>query len=260
MFRCFVLILLLLLSFSVTGQIAGIAATKVTAYNATPITKHTAEFEPTYNTFWTDSFWSENQLIKSDTTNFSSIVNWRISYGLTDDIELGLQTDANVSYSNLAIKAKIYEKDVLALGVMVGVGIPLANRNTDKKNKGINDVSNYGIGVIGSYEINDKNSIDVNVQFQNYFDQLDGILGPAFFVSADWGSYSIADNLQIIFSAGYQAGKSDNIKNKLFSIYPGISIETAKNFAIAIAASQGIFGKNIEKGFGLGVSFTTFWQ
>lgn len=244
------------------GQIAGISGSKISAFSYDPIPKHKVEFEPTFNITRDNKFWNEDsELMDLDSFVVSSSLCWRITYGLSDNIEVGLSVPSNVSNGSLGIKAYLYGGDVFNLTAMAGTNIALGNRVYDKDNPSIDDLSNYGLGLVGSLVFDEKRSIDINFQIQDYFkNDVDEVPTSSYFFNADYGGRALNENLLFILGSGYQFYKTDELTQSKWTLYPGISIEYAKNYLIVINTSFDLTGKNMEKQFGFSLSLTTIWD
>jgi len=240
------------------AQIGGISASKISAFNYIPVPFETVEFEPTTNIFQSNSiFDNDGNTISLDTPSISSSLNWRITYGLTENIEVGLTFPSSMQGANTSIKAYLWGQGIFHLGAMAGLYFPWGNRNYDKNNPTSNDIGNYGLGLVGSLEWDARNSTDINIQFQNNFKDHTQLPTNSYFINADHGWYSKNGKVLWIFGSGYQYGKvNDQVQSK-FTLYPGFAWEFPETFLIVIATSFDISGKNTSKNIGFGMSLTT---
>ncbi len=227
------------------SQISGISASKSAAINVFPIPQKYAELEPTFN-------YSRSKYdFDGDSILLSSSISWRLTYGLTKEVELGLNTSSDFSTTCLSTKVQAYQKDKLALGAMAGFGMNLGNRvsGSDK-----DFVTGYGAGIIASYDLNPKNSIDLNLQYYKNIGSFD-----SFIINAEIGSYVLHEKWQLIFGFGYQTTSA----NPIVTLYPGLAIESAKNFILVFAPAITISGADLHTNpqtFGFGLSFTGIWH
>ena len=280
----FILCPLLLMVYAGQAQIMGISASKLSAFNTFPVPHKVAEFEPTFGLNRSSGLWNRGGFIGSDTISVAGSINWRLTYGLLEDLELGLNVLSDASYGNFSVKAKIYEQGDLSLGAMAGVGMPLGNRTYAHSDPTINDVSNYVAGLIVSYNMDTLTSVDFNVQYQDYFrDVVESVIidagpfsspqefkrrltGSTIFINADVGSYVIDDKIQLLLGGGYQStvidnlgGLSDYWTTNLF-LEGGVSVEVAEHFIIVLGIAHSIWGKNSQKTTSIGLAFTTIWD
>lgn len=256
---CF--IVCIVLSMSSYAQINGISASKVSAFCVDQIPKHKLELEPTFNYAQSSSYWNNFDLIQQDSVYTSSSVSWRATYGVTDKLEIGLNTaDSELSYLNLGMKYILADEGSLTFSMMTGLGLPLGNRVFDPNQVSIDDLANYGIGIISSYAINENASLDVNIQYQDYLKSLGDETGSAFFLNADFGQYILDRKLMLILGAGYQNLAKNDFKQTLFTVFPGISIEAAENYLLVFTGSKSLFGYNNTNSWGISLSVTTILQ
>lgn len=243
-------------------QITGISGSKISAFSYDPIPKNIVEFEPTFNITSSDQIWdNDSNLTDLDSASVSSSLCWRITYGMTDNIEVGLSVPSDVSAGGLGIKAYLYGDDVFNLTAMAGTNIALGNRIYDKDNPSIDDLSTYGLGLVGSLVFDEKRSIDINFQVQDYFkNDIEGIPTSSYFFNADYGGRGWNDKLLFILGSGYQFNKIDDVTQSKWTLFPGVSIEFAENYLIVMNTSFDFAGKNMEKQFGFSLSLTTIWE
>lgn len=245
------------------SQIMGISGSKISAFSYDPIPVHVLEFEPTFNITRSNSFWDDtaDRITDIDSVTISSSLCWRITYGLMENLEVGLSVPSDVSSGALGIKAYLYGGDLFNLSAMAGTNIALGNRTFDKNNPNFDDLSNFGLGLVGSLVFNEKQSIDINFQVQDYFkNEIEGVPTSSYFFNADYGGRALKDNVLLILGTGYQFYKTDNLEQSKWTLYPGISVEFANNYLIVINTSFDFLGKNIEKQFGFSLSLTTLWK
>lgn len=252
------LVFFIFITHFLTAQIGGISASKISAFNYIPVPFKTVEFEPTTNLFRSNSiFDNDGNTISLDTTSVSSSLNWRITYGLTENVEVGLTFPSNMQGGNASIKGYLWGKGIFHLGAMAGIYFPWGNRSFDQNNPTSNDIGNYGLGLITSLEWNDRNSTDINIQFQNNFKDHDQLPTNSYFINVDHGWYSKDGKVLWILGSGYQYGEVNEQVQSKFTLYPGFAWEYPETFLIVIATSFDLFGKNTNKNIGFGMSLTT---
>jgi len=234
---------LLLILFTITihhaasAQIAGIAASKVAAINVQPIPVRTAELEPSFN-------YARNNTA-SDSININSNITWRVTYGATEDIEIGFNAGPGFSNACLSAKMRVYEKDKLAFGIMAGTSIKLGNNNIGADDRLI---QGYGLGLISSHVLNEKNSIDLNAQYFSNKGSTD-----SFIFNGEWGTYSLHEEFQFVIGIGYQTTSA----NPIVSLYTGFSLENADNYGMVITPTFTLSGADLHTNpqtFGLGLT------
>lgn len=272
-----VISILTLLSFVSRAQILGISASKLSAYNTFTVAPKQVEFEPTFGVSRNSGAWDRFVFSGSDTISLAGSINWRMTYGLTERLEFGLNVLSDASYGNFSLKSLLFEDGDFSLGAMVGVGMPWADRTYAHSDPTIDDVSSYAAGLIASFTLDSLSSIDLNVTYQDYFRDVtettsfmnpvggvefftQQLTGSTFFVNADVGTYVIHERIQLVAGAGYQTSVIDDFWQANLFLESGISVETAENFHVVLAATQSIWGRNSEKSTSVCLSFTTLWD
>jgi len=139
----------------------------------------------------------------------------------------------------------------------IGLYMPLGNGFFNPNSNNINNLSTYGIGLVSTVYFDDNNSLDVTVQYQDYFTQTDAT-GGTLFINADFGAYVFDKKLALIMAAGYQSTAYETGTQSKLTLYPGISIETGKLYGILISTANDVFGKNMQKTNGFFITLTTF--
>lgn len=272
--------IIMLLSTS-EAQITGISASKLSAINAFPMPQRVAEFEPTFGLCRTSGGWDEGGFMGSDTISVSGNINWRLSYGLLDNFEIGFNVLSDASFGNFTMKSKVLERGDFALGVIGGLGMPLGDRTYAHSDPSINDVSNYGLGLAMSYEMDSLTSVDFSVQYQDYFRDVfqttiidpipgpfpfpmqirtDRLTGSTIFLNADMGSYVIADSMLTVLGVGYQSTVIDEFWSANLFLEAGVSLEFISSYAVVLAMTHSVWGRNSGKTTMVGLSFTTVWE
>ncbi len=253
-----ILLLNSLLSCAVFGQIGGISASKLSSYTTIGINKHDVEFEPTFGTSLSSSYWDNNgNLINSNAITQSSNIMWRVSYGLSHKTEVGFSIDSDASSVSIGMKTILSGGNKIQFSGMTGINLALGNRTFDPDKPGIDDVSSYAVGIIGSWFLNERNSVDANLTFQDYFKDVTNQTGSAVFVSADYGHYIENKSFQYLLSISYESSNIGTLNRSGLTITPGVSIETGDNFLFVINTSHTLTGTNMDKSLGISIALTT---
>lgn len=240
------------------AQLNGISGSKISAFSYDPLPANTIELEPTYSFSRANSYFdNEGKSFKTDSISINSSLCWRATYGIADLMELAIMAPSDLSTTNLAFKAYLLNIGKLHLTTMAGVNLALGNRVSSQANPNIDELSTFGLGMIASLVIDDKNSIDLNYQVQDYFKSIENLTTSSTFINMDYGTRVANDNILLILGMGYQKQNFEAFSQNKFSLYPGISIEYGENYLIVINTQHDLFGKNMEKAFGFGLSVTT---
>jgi len=264
-----------------SSQAAGVAGTKLYTLNTVPIPTRTLEFEPTFNVFRSNGSWTRNSFVDSDTVEISSNLSWRMAYGLSEKIELGANFQSDTELANFDLKYQIADRGAIKFGAVGGFTFPLGNRTYSKDNPSIDDVSNYYVGLVASFDLDSISSIDLNFQMVDYFrdvyeaapaspnpfptpipNPLDPVrlTGTTYFLNAELGSYFLHDGIQTIAGAGYYTTTLDDRWEAAF--YPALAIafEMYENYVIVLGGSYNIWGKNQPQTLSLALTLTTIWE
>jgi len=263
-FKLIILWWFLLITSFCQAQIGGISASKVAAFCVDPIDNHEVEFEPSYSIQTSRSYWDENgkqqDLFNSpDSVEVSSGLMWRISYGLLDDkMEVGISFSPDLSSFNWGAKMTVWQQEKTAISLMTGLFTPLGSRIFDKKAPSPDDVMSYGLGIINSWIFDETFSLDINIQYQDYFKKVEGVSEVDYFINVEAGKYILDNQLLLIGGFGYQQYNFQDGNQQKWTFYPGISIEYAENFLVVFNGAFDFAGKNIAKTSGFGMALTTF--
>lgn len=241
----------------VIAQVGGVSGSKINAVNHVPIAVGLAEFEPSYNFArygqqWNDDSDLINIFSSSDSIVIDASFNLRMAYAFTEELEFGCNLGAD--YSNWSAKYALFTENKLGLGLLAGVNFPFGFQVVDTKNRGVDQIGTYGIGVIASYELSEESSLDFNMQRQDYFQKHPALPSSDLFIYLDYGHY-IGDFFMLA-SISYQHSSFDGFEQNKLSFSPGVSIEMKPEYLIVANANFDILGKNIEKSMGLSVAFT----
>lgn len=240
------------------AQIGGISSSKINSINAATLPVGVSEFEPTYNYLQSDQRWDESGNLQSLFSSTDSLLvdgslNLRMAYSFTDRLEVG--SNLGIDYSNFSFKYTILTKEKLGLGIMGGTNHPFGFAEIDRSKRSADQISTYGIGGILSYDFNEKNSIDFNVQVQDYFRNHADLPDSDLFVTIDYGHYMF-EKILFMGSFIYQESFSDDGDLYKLTFSPGISYERKDNYHVVLNLNFDIAGRSVEKTSGLGLSFT----
>ncbi len=239
------------------AQVGGLSASKLATLNTSTVPKNAIEFEPSFGFFnshyhWDNSSKLQNNFNDKDSAIVSSSIMFRFSYGLTDNMEVGVSICDNVSMANWGVKYNFIKNNNLQFAFILGVNTPLGNRNIDLQKK--SNENSFATGIILTKEINKKLSVDANVQYQQHlFLQKNNHLQD-YFINLDIGYY-IFDKIQLVSGFNYMISDGNTIKNSLI-FNPGFTIEKAKDFILVAQLPYTISGKNTQKSLGFGLALT----
>ena len=239
------------------AQINGISASKITAFSYDPIDKGTIEFEPNFATALSSSLWTDSgERIALDSTIVTSSLGWRIAYGVNEKLEVAMFALSNLENISFASKMILLEQDKLGLAAMIGLNIPLGERTFLKNQPTFENGSTFGIGMISTHTINEKWSVDVNVQYQNNFRKVDDLEQDKFFINVDVGLVEFDEKVTFVLGGGYFVFLSQD-NNYVFNLIPGIAWDAGERFSFALNSSHDLFGRNNERVHGYNLAITT---
>lgn len=244
---------------SATGQIGGVTGTKINALDHSAIDTGAAEFEPNYCIVASSKFWDEsgdlqNTYGSSDSVSYESQISFRMAYAISDKWEVG--TLLGQDFSNWSVKYALLSEEKLGLGIQGGINIPYGMTIIDKTSRTPDQISTYIFSTSGSYKFSESLSLDVNLQYQDYFHSSNELSNSDLFLFADVGKYLGSSKVLLMGSISYQISQFDLFTQNKFSFYPGIAFEMKDNFFLVLNGSFDLTGKNIEKTSGFAMAWT----
>lgn len=244
---------------SMFAQVGGVSGGKINAFNHLPIPKGTAEFEPNYGFTATKSQWDidGNKIpifSSSDSTLIETNISFRMAYPITDRLEVG--TFIAESFSNWSIKYALNGAQKFGYGIMGGINLPYGTTTLRQGNRNADQSVRYSLGVIGSYQLTESSSFDLNVQVQNYFSNAPDLPGSDVIVYLDFGHYISTSGVQLMSSISYIESSFEVGNAKVLSYYPGISLEMKDNYFIVINGAFDVMGKSSAKTSGFAIAWT----
>lgn len=262
MLKIFSLFIITLLYVNAFSQIGGLSASKIGAKNTETVSAGSIEFEPYFayaiaTKFFESSGASSNLFSSSDSTLIFSSMGLRFSYGLFENLELGIAIPIDISEINFGMKYQIPMEGKLRMGLMAGYNDIIGNRVYVRRNAAHEVSPSYIVGIIMSYAANLKLSIDFDAQFQQH--TFKNTLGhtQGLYINSDIGYYFLE---KINFIAGlaynFQVYDSSGNNSHVLTLNTGISIEKAKNFILVVNAPFDLIGKNEYKTKGFGLALT----
>jgi len=260
--KLFLLILIGLINANIHAQVGGLSASKLGTLGAAPVPEGTIEFEPFFGYALSTNFFDSNGAIQplfstSDSIMKFSASGFRFSYGLMENLEVGVSLPVDVSEVRFGAKYKLPFKGKLTMGFLAGYNTLVGNQVYTRRNAVQELTPSYVGGLIMTYEFNEKFSIDFDAQFQKhtlttYFGHTHG-----FYINSDIGYY-LMEKVNFILGLNYNFRAYELAVNssQLLTINTGIVIETGENFILVVNAPIDILGKNDFKTKGFGLALT----
>jgi len=243
------------------AQIGGISGSKLNAVCVDVVDHHVLEFEPAFTYSQSSKYWDNGKHLTniystSDSLNRASGMQFRFTYGLFDKLEIGVTVPDDISMSSWGARYVIAQKEKLGFAVIAGVNIPMGNEVQYKAVRTEANTWQTGLGAVMSYQYSENFSIDFNMQYNAYTRKLESGNKGTTNISADAGYYFFDKGFQLIAGMGYQHTKYDAMDQFLYTFYPGVTIETGKNYIIVLTTPIDIYGKNIDKTFNFSFALT----
>lgn len=235
-------IFLILFSNNLFSQISGISASKLVAINTETVPGNEIEFEPSFNF----------SISKDDSLQTNSNFGFRFTYGLNDRTEAGISLPMNMNGINWGIKYHALNFHKLSVGFIAGIENALIVNNVNELNSQP-FFKSYAGGIVSTFQINEKLSIDFNSQIQNQFHYSKQDFHIS--VNSEIG-YFVSEGLQL--AGGFQYGKNPlyHIPENSFILNSGMTIEKAKNFILVLNFPYQLKTKQLPSSFGFAMALT----
>ena len=183
-------------------------------------------------------------------------LNFRFTYGLWDKLEVGGSISTDLQMSNWGARYIAYSNKKVGLAIIAGANIPFGNKVVDKTIRLADNLTSMGGGVVMSTQFTDNLSLDVNAQYMAFVKTTNENHKGSYYFNADLGYYIFKHQLQLIAGMGYQQSEFDAFTSRTFTVYPGITVETGKNYIIVVSAPFDIYGSNSIKNSAFAVALT----
>ena len=244
------------------SQVGGISASKLGTLCTTTVPEGTIEFEPYFGYSISSNIFDSNGKVQElysspdSTMNFASS-GFRFSYGLMNNLEIGVTVPVSVSEVSFGAKYKLPLEGKCAVGILAGYNTILGNQVYDRRNAIYEQTPAFVGGLIITYDFTNKLSLDFDAQYQKHTQSTIGGHTDGIFLNSDIGYYFI-EKANFIIGLNYHYKIFDNNKDNsyLLTLNTGITIEKAKNFILVINLPFDLMGKNEyrTKGFGLALT------
>lgn len=252
--------LLLIAQKKMFSQIGGISGSKLDSYCVDVVDHKKIEFEPALYRFNSGAFWNESALLFNHFETPDSLMTtegmyMRITYGLWDKLEVGVNIDSDLTTSNWGMRFVVFQKEKLGLAGIAGINFPLL---TKYKNRNLNPANydyNFGGGLVSTYNFTDRLSSDLTLQYLVPFKPINWQNGTLKSASCDVGYYMENRHFQLISSVAYSQFTGDEYQSELLTFCYGFTIETDQ-FIFVCCLPRDIYGTNISKNQGLLLALT----
>jgi len=231
-----ILLILLCTQCTLHAQNGSLSGTKIAALSHSSLPKGLLEFEPTFSSSWYSSYFTDSGTEEYGSKTYESGLSWRITTGIFDKAEIGVNASSTFESIDLGFKYTLRDSARINLAAMLGYSSDLGNRTYVPPQS---RYYAYQLGLISTIILDDKNSIDFNVQLeQSYANSNDW---STWYLNADFGTYALHKDYLLILGASYFISSDGH---KKFSLIPALSIEGNEQFFLVVALTDDIWGRN----------------
>jgi hypothetical protein len=253
----------LLLNKHVCAQaIGGLSASKLGTLTAQEVGQGNIEMEPFFGYASTQHYFDhqgnvQKLFMSNDSTQKFSAFGFRFTYGVMKNMEIGVSLPVDVSEVRFGLKYQLPALGKLQWAILAGYNNIVGNQAYSRRNAFHESTPSVIGGLILSYPISRKWSIDFDAQYQKHtLNTVDGHT-QGLYLNSDMGYYFL-EKISFIVGLNYNCQTFSNIENssELLTLNTGVAIERAQNFILVINAPFDIMGKNEyrTKGFGLALT------
>lgn len=246
---------------SIIAQVGGISGSKISAYTVDVVNHHNVEFEPTFFHFESSKQWNKNGNLTDlssnpDSTQWDTGLNYRVTYGLMDKLELGIDFSSDMLLTRFGARYVFYDHEKTGLAAIAGINIPMGNKRVSKSLRLSNTIAKAGGGLVFTGYILPDFSVDVNAQYFKFIKKTIDDGTNNWYVNSDFGYYLLERKLQLIAGFGYQFSQYGSFNTQIVTFFPGITVETGKKYIIVLSSGIDIWGKNANKNIGAALALT----
>ncbi len=227
---------------NIFSQISGISASKLVVINAETVPESKIEFEPSFGF----------SVSVEDSLQISSDFGFRFTYGLNSKTEVGISLPVNMSGINWGLKYNAVNYNNLSVGIIAGIENALIVNNSNEPKYGT-FFKSYAAGLVSTYQINKKLSIDFDTQIQNKFHYSKQDFH--WFFNSEIGYY-IPSGLQFVTGIQYEYKPFHENEKYNFIINNGITVEKAENFILVLNFPYQFKTKNTPSSVGFATALT----
>lgn len=242
--------------------IGGLSASKLGTLTAQEVAQGNIEMEPFFGYASTRHYFDNDGKVQklfdgNDSTQKFSAFGFRFTYGIMKNMEIGVSLPVDVSEIKFGLKYQLPKLGKLQWAFLAGYNNIVGNRAYSRRNAIHESTPSVIGGLILSYPISKKWSIDFDAQYQKHTrNTVDGHT-QGLYLNGDMGYY-LLEKINFIVGLNYNCQNFDRTENnsELLSLNTGVAIERAENFILVINAPFDILGKNEyrTKGFGLALT------
>ncbi len=242
----------LFLSQALFSQIGGLSASKLYSQTAQTVDFKTVEFEPGFYHLRSNSYWDsdgkrQNIYSTPDSMRVVSGTYFRFTYGILPDLESGFTVSSDFSLLLFGLRYHFYHGNKSNLALIAGAGWPMGNTTIDERVRSTSNIPKIGGGLVWSYDFTNNLSIDATAEYMGFVKQTEHHDKGGVYLYGDLGYYVINHQLQLIGAAAYQITIDNHGSHRVFSLNPGITVETGKHFIVVLSLPIDVTGRNEVK-------------
>ena len=265
MTRLIVIIFFAFWSHSIIAQIGGLSASKLASFTTQTVDYKKIEFEPGFYhsrsaKYWNSEGKSENIFSTSDSLDVVSGMYFRFTYGLYKNMEIGFSISSDLSISNLGFRYQFFQETKFSMAAIIGANIPLGNRTKDQRIRATSNLMQIGGGLVTTYDFTKNLSLDFTGSFMGFAKETEAHDKGGYYLNMDLGYYLFNHQLQIVGAAAYQFIKDDFGGHQVFTLNPGITIETGKMFIAVLSFPFDVYGKRMSKNTAVNFALTLLFD
>lgn len=236
------------------AQIAGVSANKLTLLSASILPEGTFEFEPAFSVINSNHIFNDKwKSAIQDGHSTASSLDFRMTAGLTEHLEIGASISSNIEEINFGAKYLIINGDEISLALSGGSSLPAGNKYVADSSIQNENFYTASFGPVLSYNINESNSFDLAFVYTTSLDK--SSFTDQIYAGLGWG-YNLREDLQLVMEiAGFACIDNEICSSKL-SFFPGVTYDINNNLSFAFGFQHDIIGKNEQNGFGYFGAFT----
>lgn len=240
-----ILLIILYAGTSSIAQINGMSASKLIVPNTETIKVGVFEFEPSFIIANSSKcFNSTGNVEKIGGRYFNSSLNFRITFGLKDNIEVGTSFSSTIKEICVGAKYRMIDLEKISFGLIAGINLPAGNKFQPDTLTDNESHQHFSLGSIFTYDFLEKFSLDAVYSFTF----IKGIQHSDYLnISGISTGYNLIENFQIIFEIINEFGKNDGLNQLRTSSVAGFTYTVTHNLIFVLGASYDIYGKNTEQ-------------
>lgn len=245
----------------VSSQVAGISGSKLGAVCVDVVDHKKIEFEPGFYHARASKYWNsdgdlENIYSTSDSLRAVTGMYFRFTYGLWDRLEIGTAISTDLAVSSWGARFIVLQKKKMCVAIIAGANIPFGNRAVDSKTRFSELLTSVGGGGVFSARLSENLSVDFNAQYMAFMKETDNHSKGIWYFNTDFGYYFFNRQFQVVAGLAFQDAIYENFNSQILTVYPGVTIETGKNYIIVISAPFDIYGVEALKNAGINFALT----